>query len=669
MVNKKLGFEVSDTLLQQYDENIIASKTDVTGKITYVSKAFCKISGYSQEELLGKSHRIVRDPQMPKKVFKELWDTIIDGKVWKGEVRNRKKDGSFYWVEAIIAPEYNHNGELIGFSAIRHDITAKKEIEKLKEELEIKVQERTIELEQERKFINAIIHSSQDALIVINKDSIITNWNDTASKIFGYSKEEALGSLVDIIIPEHFREPHYNGINRVLNNGEQKLLAKGAIEIQALTKSGELIDVDLSLNSFTINGELFFSANIRDISERKELTDQLHYEKTFIQNLLDSQEQIIITTNGKELVSANKTFFNFFNIKSISEFVTTYNANCICETFSIEKSLEYLQPVMEGKSWTDYVLEQKEQKSFKAKIVQNGTEHIFSVTVAYIDSNKEIKSVVFTDITQIENAKLEVELLHKHTKESIEYASLIQGALVPDNKILRDYFQNYFVIWHPKDIVGGDIYLFEPLSKDECLLMVIDCTGHGVPGAFVTMLVKAIERQIVSQLKIEQSEVSPAKILSFFNKNMKQLLKQEYGETISNAGFDGGIFYYNKKEKIVKFAGAETPLFYVEDNELKVIKGNRYSVGYKKCDINYDYKEHTIEVKEGMQFYITTDGYLDQNGGEKGFPLGKRRFQNIIKEYAVEEMADQQEVFLGELMEYQGEYETNDDITLVGIKI
>jgi len=414
----------------------------------------------------------------------------------------------------------------------------------------------------------------------------------------------------------------------------------------------------------------------------KEITDNSNYnvsfknnyndeQKEFVQTLLDSQEQLIVTTDGEKIVSANETFLDFYAVDSIENFMQEYDAKCICNTFNTEAPSGYLQTKMGNISWIDYILSDSLNSTDKVMITRGDTDFIFSVSAAKLPSKEKLYSAVFTNITEMEQAKTEIENIQKHTRESIEYASLIQGALIPERRLFRDHFSEYFTIWHPKDIVGGDIYLFEELrNKDECLLMVIDCTGHGVPGAFVTMLVKAIERQITAKINYDDDEdVSPAKILAIFNKNMKQLLKQEDIDSISNAGFDGAVVYYNKQDGVVKFAGAETPLFYVEDEELKAIKGDRYSVGYKKCDIKYEYKEHTIKVKEGMQFYLTTDGYLDQNGGEKGFPFGKKRFQNIINEYHNESMADQQELFLNFLDEYQNEEERNDDVTLVGFKI
>ena len=540
-----------------------------------------------------------------------------------------------------------------------------KALEEFNLSLEKTVEDRTQALNNERNFVNSIISTSQDALIVIDKNSIVTTWNQSANKIFGYTKEEMIGKSIEKIIPNEYKKSHFMGISRVNNGGEKKLLGKGVVEITGVTKCGKIIDIDLSLNTFSTNKDIFYSANIRDITERKELANKIQEEKQFIQIVLNSQEQIIVTTDGKQIKTANNSFLSFFHLKTLTEF----KHKCICEKFE-NASSGYLSKYINGQIWIEYVINNPD-KTHKVQISNEGTAYIFSVSASNLPIKDNLKIAVFTDITLLEQAKKEVEDINKHIGDSIEYASLIQGALIPDNKIFNDYFSDYFSIWNPKDIVGGDIYLFEALrNDDECLLMVIDCTGHGVPGAFVTMLVKAIERQIVSQIKHEDDEVSPAKILGIFNKTMKQLLKQEDINSISNAGFDGGIIYYNRMKKIIRFAGAETPLFYVVDNELKMIKGDRYSVGYKKCDKDYTYKEHTINVEKGMQFYITTDGYLDQNGGNKSFPFGKKRFKQIIEEcHADENMSQQKDLFQKELLLYQSDNERNDDITLIGFKI
>jgi serine phosphatase RsbU (regulator of sigma subunit) len=184
------------------------------------------------------------------------------------------------------------------------------------------------------------------------------------------------------------------------------------------------------------------------------------------------------------------------------------------------------------------------------------------------------------------------------------------------------------------------------------------------------MLVKAIERQIIANISLEDKEVEVSMIFTFFNKELKKILKQEKNSKApSNVGFDGGILYYHKTKGVVKYVGANTPLFYMEDDEMKIIKGDKQSIGYKSSDINYKFTEHTINVKKGMIFYITSDGYLDQNGGEKLFPFGKRKFKSIIMNNYHKPLDVQKEIFVREMIEYKGVEDQTDDITLLALKI
>jgi len=275
----------------------------------------------------------------------------------------------------------------------------------------------------------------------------------------------------------------------------------------------------------------------------------------------------------------------------------------------------------------------------------------------------------------VQKAKKEVEDIHKHTRESIEYAAIIQSSLIPENNIFRKYFQEFFVIWHPKDTVGGDIYLVNELrDNNELLILCVDCTGHGVPGAFVTMLVKAVEAQLMAEIfNNPDMEISTAWVMGFFNNKLKKLLKQDTPDSVSNVGWDGSVLYYNKKDMIMKFSGAESPMFYRKpDGEIVTLKGTRKSVGYKQCPYDFKYKEITFEVEKGTKVYLTTDGYLDQNGGDKDFPFGKKKFLKIIEDYGVETMADQQEMFMYEMAEYEEmipNNDRNDDMTVIGFTV
>ena len=529
------------------------------------------------------------------------------------------------------------------------------------------------ELDEQKALFQNLFDAAPDAIVLFNGEGKFVDTNEAAISVFGVdSREELLSLRPDQLSPE-FQQNGRTSFE-CMNENIHVAMEQGRNRFEWLhirPLSNEAFYADVVLAPFIFKGAPLIYAIVRDISESKAAAEKIANNELFIRTLIDSQEQMVITTNGKTLLSANKTFLDFYAIDTVKDFKETYGSDCVCETFNIDAPEGYLQIKMGRESWIDYVISRSFGHTHKAKISMGNIDFVFSVTAAKLPGKDGLKSAVFTNITEMENAKQEVEKINKHTRESIEYASLIQSALIPNNNSFQNYFQDYFSIWQPKDIVGGDIYLFEELrDKDECLLMVIDCTGHGVPGAFVTMLVKAIERQIIAKINNDLAiDVSPAWILSYFNRKMKILLKQENMDSVSNAGFDGGVIYFNKKEKILKFAGAETPLFYIEEEELKIIKGSRHSVGYKKSDPNFEFKDHIVEVKEGMQFYCATDGYLDQNGGEKGFPFSKKRFTKLIQEHMNEPFAGKKEILLNTLEKYQGDEERNDDVTLVGFII
>ena len=122
---KEKQYKLNKSLIS-FGKNVIASNTDTKGNITYASKAFCDISGYKEEELIGKPHNIVRHPDMPKEIFEDMWKSIKQGRIWEGEIKNKNKSGEIYWVRTTILPEYNYTNKLVGYSSIRHDITAQK---------------------------------------------------------------------------------------------------------------------------------------------------------------------------------------------------------------------------------------------------------------------------------------------------------------------------------------------------------------------------------------------------------------------------------------------------------------------------------------------------------------------------------------------------------------
>lgn len=285
----------------------------------------------------------------------------------------------------------------------------------------------------------------------------------------------------------------------------------------------------------------------------------------------------------------------------------------------------------------------------------------------FYERASELASQEFHELNENLNLKLkELEKTNKNTQNSIEYASLMQQAILPDTKILETFCHDCFICWSPKDIVGGDIYFFDMIDEESILLMVIDGAGHGVSGAFLTMLVKAIEEQIFAKIRDKKLEPNPALILEYFNYNIKRMLHQTE-DTQSNSGFDGGILYYNQKTNVCKYAGAKTPLYIINDGEIESIRSDRKSVGYKRTNIDQKYTEYEIIIQANTQLYITTDGIPDQEGNDN-HPFGKERFKQILLDNHHLPLSEQYAVLQESFVNFKGEQVQNDDITAIGLR-
>ncbi|MCP5158446.1 MAG: SpoIIE family protein phosphatase [Gammaproteobacteria bacterium] len=266
---------------------------------------------------------------------------------------------------------------------------------------------------------------------------------------------------------------------------------------------------------------------------------------------------------------------------------------------------------------------------------------------------------------ELQQAHQTIAIAHDQVLDSIEYARLIQQAMLPPDESLKQALNNYFLIWKPRDLVGGDFYYCRTDDRG-WLLAVVDCTGHGVPGAFMTMAVNSVLNHITSAICAND----PARILKEINIIIRTTLNQnDRGEAFDN-GLDAGVCCRLWAEQRLRFAGARFDLFYqdAEKTSLAIIRGDGQSLGYRRSDPDRDFKNHWIDLPSERTFYLTSDGLLDQAGGTKGYGFGRRRFQETLQECNGQSLVTQHQIVEQALADWQGSYEQRDDMTIIGFQ-
>lgn len=275
---------------------------------------------------------------------------------------------------------------------------------------------------------------------------------------------------------------------------------------------------------------------------------------------------------------------------------------------------------------------------------------------------KREKDIVESLHRELLVAYKKIEESSKSITDSINYARLIQNAMFVDRGILRNYIRDYFIIFRPKDIVSGDFYWFAHVDQ-KLVVAIVDCTGHGVPGAFMSMIGYGILNEIVNLQRITQ----PSEILKKMNESLNKALQKSNGQR-SYDGMDLAICTIDKEHFQLEFAGANRHLYYFNDKHIEQIKGDKSGIGGAHLNSYKDFVNHKESFYPGDRVYLFTDGFADQFGGEKGKRMMTKNLVKLIGQTASYTITDQCHKLSGYLDKWQGKGEQTDDILLLGME-
>jgi serine phosphatase RsbU (regulator of sigma subunit) len=251
-------------------------------------------------------------------------------------------------------------------------------------------------------------------------------------------------------------------------------------------------------------------------------------------------------------------------------------------------------------------------------------------------------------------------LAHKQIGDSIDYASLIQRAFLPARQMTQSLGEHHFVMWMPRDVVGGDFYVFRA-DGENCLLGVADCAGHGVPGALMTML----SRTAIDSAIAERGVRGPAGILSRTDAALRSMVDDAELPRTMATSMDAGLAYIDRKRRRLTYAGAKLALFASNGYDVVEYPGTRRALGSKRLG---DFENVEFDMPADCTYCLVTDGFLDQAGGDQGFSFGTARFRDILRDHAGLPLTQQTAAFVRILSDYQGTLPQRDDITLLAFR-
>lgn len=563
------------------------------------------------------------------------------GEVSRFETQWKRADGAPIWV-TISGKLIDYDGDQAILAWI-DDITMRKMAE--------------AEIARKEAQLSAATASMSDGLFMLDADGVYEMFNENYLEFCRASELDPDNIHEGLSILPVLRESAHLGL---YGDGDRDALAAARFDG---IRSGDEIRAELRIP----NGDWYELRKtprdvggcvvlISNITERKRAEQEIARQQAILETTLETMEQGISMIDADlNVVAKNSMFMELLQFPP--------------EKFPGDFSLQDLfRHNAERGEYGDGDIE--EQVQSRMELSRNFDAHQFERTrsdgtVIDVRGNplpdKQGFVTTYTDITERVLAAKKLGDAYDVISSSINYASRIQKAILADEGLISAVMEDYFIIWEPRDVVGGDIY-WAGVWGDGVLILIGDCTGHGVPGAFMTLIsMGALERSLQ-----EVDPGDPGGLIRRMHQHIQITLRQQAAGGESDDGIELGLSYFVPGDATMTFAGARFELYVTEGDDIQMFKGAKKGVGYRGVPYDQVYKNTTIDIKPGHRFYMTTDGLIDQIGGARRRSFGKRRFRDLLKQTEGLSFADQQTALADRFAAYQGDEPRRDDVCVIG---
>ncbi|CAN5230310.1 hypothetical protein BH23BAC1_BH23BAC1_29010 [soil metagenome] len=516
----------------------------------------------------------------------------------------------------------------------------------------LKLEEQVSEVERSQKRMQLLLENASEVITIYEKDGVIRYISPSVQKILGYNPKELIG-IKDIIHVSNESVELYKGMFlNLVNNPREKV----NIQLKYKKKTGEDVWLELTgtnlLSDPAVHGLI---VNSRDITERRR-AEQEQRMRTQMQALSENSPDLITRFNQQGVC---------FYINPVIEQYTLKNPD-----YFINKSIEEVElPPDLIHQWLkiiNEVNEQQEKVSTEMSFPSEMGDRVMQVNaIPEYNENNNLESVLVVshDITERKAIELEIQSKNKKITESINYAKRIQGAILPNNHLITKIFPESFIYYKAKDVVSGDFPWF--IQVGDCYyIAAVDCTGHGVPGAFISLIGYFLLNDIVRSRRISDTGV----ILDELDEAVTRTLRQDLVENSAKDGMDISLCKINPEKGVLEYAGAHRPLYLISKGELSEIKGNKFAIGGGVYKNQTNFTNNKVKITKGDSMFLCSDGFPDQFGGPENRKFGPHRLRDLLAKNHHLKMEQFQEMATNEWENWKGNNKQTDDVLLIGIK-
>ena len=512
------------------------------------------------------------------------------------------------------------------------------------------LEEQINEVERTQKRMASLLENASEVITIYEEDGHIRYISPSVERIFGYTQQDMIGQSDKVYIKGDGETIFEEMFQQLIDNPVESVTVQYVYQ----TKYNNEVWVETTGNNLlhdpAVSGIVL---NSRDITERKR-AEQEERMRSKMQALSE---------NSPDLITRFDQEGTFFYINPTIETYTGKKPEHFLHKHIDESGLH--ESIVD--EWLKILGDVKESQATVAKEIDfpvEDSKHIMHVNaIPEFNEEEDIESVLVVahDITDRKLIELEIQNKNKKINDSINYAKRIQGAILPDNNVIRNVLPESFIFYKAKDVVSGDFPWFLQRG-DDTFIAAVDCTGHGVPGALISLIGYFLLNDIVRSRKV----TDPGEILDQLDEGVTQTLRQDSDDSKSKDGMDIALCRINKKE--VQYAGAHRPLYHMKKGEMNEIKGDKFPIGGGIFKNQTNFATHTIKMGKGDSIYFCSDGFPDQFGGPDNRKFGPKRTRALIQENHERPMDQIHDVMEKEWVKWQGEEKQTDDVLMIGIK-